>query len=1120
MTPATQAHSPIRESWLVEASAGTGKTKELVRRIVMVLAETGDASRIVAVTFTNAAAGELRLRVREALDAAWRTEPDADRCAKLAEALETLERAFIGTIHAFCAHLLRLRPVEAGVDPAFEELAEAEPVFARVFRRWIEERLQAPAPALKRVFARFAWEDEWRQVSPIDSLRLAAWKLVEWRDYPAEWSRREFDITTEIDALVEATCSLRDLRARCERPRDPLFTALRAVAEFADRAQRTHAAGGLDYDSCEAELLRLPRVRELRYLRAGSGSFARGVGRECVVQAWTQLKNAIEDFRLKADADLAVALRDELQPLLPAYERAKRRAGQLDFMDLLLEARKLLRHPQARCDLRQMFNHVFIDEFQDTDPLQAEILMLLTSDAEDCSNWSALRPREGKLFVAGDPKQSIYRFRRADVSLYERIRENLAAAGVSRATLQSSQRSTSAIHAFVNAAFRESLPAYLPLEGGRDPIPEQPGIVALPMPRPYGSQNLSKVAIERCSPVAVAAFIEWLVGKSGWRVSERDGTLRPVTPGDICILFRRFTQLGADITQEYVRALEARGLEHVLAGSKSFHQREEVAAIRTALRAVEWPDDELSLYATIRTFFAVFDSTLFRLREAFGRLHPFMTLPEDLDPEFEPVRDALTLFSDLHRRRNARPAADTINILLDHVRAHAGFAFRKGGRRVLANVYRLIDVARRFEADKLTSFRAFVEYLEGEAQAGGADEAPIIEQEAGGVKLMTVHKAKGREFPVVILADVTAGLTGAPGGDRYVDPERGLCGQRLLGWAPWDVLENARREEEHDREEALRVAYVAATRARDLLVVAAVGDLAFRENPDFCGASWLAPLYDALYPAKERWHMARPAPGCPRAGETTVLHAPVDISSFDKFLQPGLHVAKEGGCEIAWFDPAVLDLTDRKDSGIEHEVILSGTPAQTRAGIERYARWKREREHLVHAASVPAFDLRHPAEADSSHEAHADIEVVALPAKGARPAGRRFGKLVHALLASWSNEPLETAARARAAPLLASEAEIAAAIAAVRTAKDHPLLIGARAAARCHYEMPLTVRLEDGTMAEGRADLVYSDGVQWTAIDFKTGPARRQAYQRQLATYAAALREATGMPVRAVLFEI
>src|SRR5204862_4383168 len=148
----------------------------------------------------------------------------------------------------------------------------------------------------------------------------------------------------------------------------------------------------------------------------------------------------------------------------------------------------------------------------------------------------------------------------------------------------------------------------------------QPSIVALPMPHPYGTRNLSNVKIDACSPSAVAAFIDWLCNQSGWKVRNRDsGEWVPVRPEHVCILFRRFTNFGTDLTQEYVRSLEARGIPHLLVGSKSFHMREEVATVRAALRAIEWPDDELSVFATLRgSLCAVLDDTLLKFRSAHG----------------------------------------------------------------------------------------------------------------------------------------------------------------------------------------------------------------------------------------------------------------------------------------------------------------------------------------------------------------------------------------------------------------------------------------------------------------------------------------------------------------------
>jgi len=1024
---------------------------------VQVVGEGTPVDRIVAVTFTHAAAGNMKLRVRQEMERRG-----------LHAAARELDRAFIGTIHAFCAQLLRRRPVEAGVDPVFQELAQPDAlrVFARVFRRWIEQKLMSLSPAIGRAFARLSWSDD-----PLHQLRKAAWDLTEWRDFDAPWKRRDFDREPRLLELVARAARTAELRVRSLKSRDRLFMDSRPLADFVERAARS------DADRIEGEILNLPR--EMRWLKW---------------EPWERLKQAIEEFAEPANADLAAALRQELWEVVGLYQAEKRRAGQVDFMDLLLYARDLL----ARVDLRELYDFVFVDEFQDTDPLQAEILRKVAQ----------------RLFVVGDPKQSIYRFRRADARQYRRIYSELCAGGAERRELTRSTRSTLTIQAFVNAAFERQIDDYLPLEGGVESPAEQPGIVALPMPEPYGSRNLSNAKILECSPNTVAAFIEWLVRESGWKVRDRSsGDWRPVSDGDVCILFRRFTNMGRDLTQDYVRCLEGRGIAHLLVGSKSFHQREEIGTLRAALRAIEWPDDELSVFAVLRgSLVAVLDDTLLKFRQAHGRFLPFMELPEDLDVEFAPIRDAFALIVRLHRKRNSRPIADTIHELLEETRAHAGFAFRKGGERVLANVYRLADLARSFEiSGAATSFRAFVEYLESEYEGSDTGEAPVLEQEGGGVQLMTVHRAKGLEFPVVILADLTAKLS-HEGASRYSDPARRLCAQRLIGCAPWELLDHAAQEEQEDREEALRIAYVAATRARDLLVVAAIG-----EKPH--EGSWLEPLHDAVYPLQERFRIAGAAPGCPKFGNTTVMNRPPEMPE-ETSVKPGLHSPRTGSHQVVWFDPAALRLQVSKTEGIENEQVLQGTPDQAVAGMEKYEAWSARRKERVAAGSVPRMRVTTAERLSRCDDAEGiDVTTVTLELTEGRPGGRRFGRIVH--------DVLETAERADEVDALAAvcgrqhgagDSECAAAADVARAALAY-LSDAMQSAVVRHREWPMMVRLSDGRLVDGRIDLAWSDGTQWTVVDYKTDR-REKRKIGQVQAYGLAVARGTGMPVRCIVLEV
>jgi ATP-dependent exoDNAse (exonuclease V) beta subunit len=1106
--------SALDQSWVVEASAGTGKTTELVDRVVDAIAHGTPVETIAAVTFTHAAAGNMKLRVRQKLEERRRDESAPEVCARLADAARGLDRAFIGTIHAFCAQLLRRRPVEARVDPVFQELAQPDAlrVFGRVFRRWMEQRLASPSPAITRAVGRLSWRADRDGAEPFDALRDAAWSLAEWRDFNTPWGRRAFDRDARLLALVDKAAGVLELRNRARRITDPLYIALQPLADFLGRVEKGRAAGRLDLDIAESEILRLPH--DLRFLRSGYGAYGDSIAREAVLAAWEQLKAAIAEFGLHADADLAVQLRDELWNVVGLYQQAKQRAGQLDFLDLLLYARDLLRHDRARRELQQVYRRIFVDEFQDTDPLQAEILLLLAAEDPAERDWHKAVPAPGKLYVVGDPKQSIYRFRRADAHLFHRVCSDLVDAGVGKKALRASTRSISTIQAFVNAAFERAIPDYLPLTEGVEPPSGQPGVVALPMPYPYGTRNLSNPRILECSPHAVAAFIDWLCRESGWKVRDRSTKQWiGVLPEHVCVLFRRFTNFGTDLTQDYVRALEARSIPHLLVGSKSFHRREEVGTIRTALRAIEWPDDELSVYAVLRgSLYAVPDDTLLRFRSAGGHFNPTRDMPPDPEGDFTPIREAFELLRELHRRRNYRPIADTIHALLEATRAHAGFAFRKGGERVLAKVYRLIDLARSFEVSgAATSFRAFVEYLEAEYEGGETGEAPVLEQEGGGVKIMTVHKAKGLEFPVVILADLTAKLTGREGGDRYSDADRRLCAQRLLGCAPWELLDAAAEESKADEEEGLRVAYVAATRARDLLVVAAIGEEQ-REG------GWLSPLHDALYPPKERWRISEAAPGCPKFGSTTVLNRPADQPE-EVSVKPGVHHPVAGTHTVTWFDPSVLALKVAKAEGVENEQVLKGSAEQAADGLRRYQEWSEARTARIERARTPSFRVVTAETLGWIEEADGiAVETVTLPASSRRPGGKKFGRVVHDILQHASAADEIDAMAALWGRHLPNDAERDAAAEAARAAFAYATRSVPPGAQR-YRELPVMVRLADGRMVDGRIDFAWSDGRSWMVVDYKTD--RRESRNvAQLQVYGLALQRATGLPVRGLVLEI
>ncbi len=1117
---------------VVEAAAGTGKTTALVGRIVAIV-RAGNATlkQIIAVTFTEKAAGEMKLRLRSELEKArQRSTAEAER-ARLETALEELEVARIGTIHALCADLLREHPIEARVDPLFEVAKEPESqaLLDAAFDGWLPQVLRDPPEGVRRLLRRRPRRRD--QSPPRELLRRAAWQLVGHRDFDARWAVPDFPREQLLGDLVPKLEELAALSGNGD-PSDYLKHNLLEVKRFiSDLHHREPPGAERDWDGLEAGLAGLARHRTWSY--KGFGEMFGTEQRAAVIAKRDAVKAALDRVLEDAEAHLAALLHADLWPVVALYEKEKERAGKLDFFDLLIKLRALLvSDKKVRNELQERFTHLFVDEFQDTDPLQADILRLLAADDATVTDPEVAIPKPGKLFIVGDPKQSIYRFRRADVALYESVKRQLGAHVVD---LTTSFRGTPKLQEAINSAFapimvqdeagtHHTQARYVPLTKSRADVKDQPSLIALPVPRPYSEfGKISAWQVDRSYPDAVGAFIEWVIEKSGWKVQEpgvREERLVPVQARHVCILFRRFRRWeGDDVTLGYTRALEARGIPHVLVGGRSFHGREEVLALRNALAAIEWPDDELSIYATLRgPLFALSDDALLVYKETATKgFRLFRKLDvEKLSPPALEVSRALDVLRDLHRQRNRQPIADTIASLLEAVRAHAGVAFWVAGEQALANLSQLTDLARRYEASGGRSFRGFVDLLARQAERGEVPEAPIVEEASEGVRMMTVHGAKGLEFPVVILADPSCPMT-QKNPSQWVDQSLNLWSEPLAHCVPKELRDHSAEALKRDREEAVRLTYVAATRARDLLVVPVVGD---EELP-----GWVDVLHPVLYPSDDDKRRALPAPGCPKFGTESVLDRP-DKARFRTSVMPGLHRSERGMHEVVWWDPAALDLDKRVEAGLHAEPVLyeKGGEENAARSVADYEAWAAQRDELLEAGAKPTLKVEFAAHATQVPGIEVTLEQTAAPRDG-RPGGRRFGALVHAALSDvpMSGAELERFVTVHARRLGATEEERLSAIDAVRAALDHPLWQRAAASGTVRREAPLTLTQLDGTVAEGLADLAFRDADGWAVVDFKTDhelAERRPEYERQLAVYAKAISDATGETARAWLLSV
>ncbi|HEY3255271.1 MAG TPA: UvrD-helicase domain-containing protein, partial [Polyangiaceae bacterium] len=774
-----------------------------------------------------------------------------------------------------------------------------EALLREAFRNWFERALSDPGTGLRRMLRRRNWRAE--KSTPREELLRACRDLVEYRDFDRPWAFPEFEAEPLLDELVLRFRALGSFKNLALRASDPLARAMAEFQSFVAELDKRESVQERDYDALEVELSEFSREKA-RVIRAvGSGRlYGQSLDRSAVVAERDELTQSLQRFVALAEADLAAHLRQELIGVVHERERLKQRLGALDFVDLLSRTRDLLKTERSvREQLQSRFTHLFVDEFQDTDPLQAEILLLLASDSADTSDYREVRSKPGKLFVVGDPKQAIYRFRRADVTLYERIKAALLAQGAQLLHLTTNFRSVPSIQAAVNGAFSQAMirsedgsqAEYVALAEHRPELGSQPGVVALPVPEPYGSWwKPTKAAVSDSYPQAVGGFVEWLLQESGWQVQEESG-LVPIKPRHVCLLFKRFQSYYGDTTRAYVQSLEARRIPHILVGGRSFHDREEVVALRVALEAIEWPDDELSVYAFLRgPLLAVSDEELLCFRADFSRLAPLRRFDDPQRAKHPAVIDGLELLAELNLERNRRPVADTVERLLSQTRAHASLAMWPSGEQALANALAIVDLARNFDGRAATSFRAFVETLEEQAERGQGGEAPIVEEGTEGVRLMTVHKAKGLEFPVVILCDPTAPSKTATA-FRFSDATLKLSAHAICGCRPFELIQNEELARRHDDAELVRLSYVAATRARDLLVVPVIGDLSARS----VDIGWCDVLAPALYPNDSERQNAAAAAGCPRFGTDSVLRRSAQTQATpEDAVAPGLHRSSSG----------------------------------------------------------------------------------------------------------------------------------------------------------------------------------------------------------------------------------
>ena len=1054
--------SELDRTLFVEAGAGTGKTAAVVSGIVArVAAGRLRMERLVAITFTVAAAGELRVRIREALEEAVRGATADEERVRLAAAASEADRARIETIHAFCSALLRMHPLEAGLPPDFETLVElADDLDLRErFRRWFDS-LTPGRPGGEVVRRGLLLGLRPGRLLELFQRLTDNWDVVE----AANWSAQQAPVLARARAIGEDVQDCIDLLPHCHET-DELHRRVDALRVVATRLRE---AG--DEDAALAALVELERTpRGWNLGRQGGWGAANGVNacatiKETMRSARKELDGALSDARSAA----LTAIAGELRTLVLDYAEERRLRGVVTYHDQLVRARNLVRdHPDVAAALRERWDLVAVDEFQDTDPLQAELaLRLCAASGGTDTAWRELALMPGRLCVVGDPKQSIYRFRRADIALYAAVEGNVVGADPqSRARLSVNFRSGRRIIETVNAVFGSD-GGLMRSDGAAPGIQATYVDLVAHAPEMEGSVSVVGGPVDGVASImwrkeaqATAAIVQ-RIRDQGWRVGEgKDAGAHACTLDDICILMPSRTNL-----RNLERELEVAGIRYRLESGSLIIATQEVRDLLNILRSIDDPSDQVALVAALRSpAYGCSDGELVRWRAAGGRWsyeHSAAGEPR--------VRAAMADLRELHERRHEWSVPRLIEEVLSRRLLRAA-AFDDWRPQEAHRRYRFVaDQARALARAGRPTLHDTVDHLERLARDPSYDsvaqERPTDEDS---VRVMTVHAAKGLEFPIVIIT----GLGRKPQNRRPVIVSDHLTGRVELRvsddftTAGWDELDA--REKEMEEAERVRLLYVALTRPRDHLVVSLFRTTNKGEETDAGRLDGLLRGHEDVEVLEETW-------------------AAVDRRR-PQGEGGGITLGEQQGAEESWVARRA-----------ELLATLSGLRTQTATGL---AHAEAEEGLAPEAGEDIAASRRGRAATSLGRAVHAVLQVVDLETgegiedlaraqSAAEGIPEHAGEVAELARAAWASEPVRLASQVR------------------------------------HWrEVPLGARVE-GVLLEGFVDLLYEspDG-RVAVIDYKTDAVRgaevdrrMERYRLQGGVYALLVAQVTGREVARIEF--
>ena len=1076
-----RAAKELEKSFILDAGAGTGKTTVLLSRILeTILTGKSDLDHIVAITFTEKAAGELKVRLRFELEQALKQTGGAAE-KRVRQAVSDIERAQVTTIHAFCAALLHERPVEAGVKPDFDVLDElgADLMIDRVWREWLATEMEKGPPPLAAML---------RDGIEHEALRAPAKFLLDHRDVI---DRLPSPVEENMDRLRQlfATSLVRlgQLQRSCEDAADLAHSEIELLRKHCEELS------ALDPNACRDYLLSRVQVR------GHVGNQKNWKTKDALEETRAVLRRLQEqqaDFAAACRHNLTVEIVRWLTGFIERYEKTKAESGSLDFFDLLYRCRNLLKDDKrVRGYFQQRFDLILVDEFQDTDPLQIEILFFLGEESPRADNWNTVKLRPGKLFLVGDPKQSIYSFRRADVEAYHEAKEILTLQGEAL-PLSLNFRSRPAVINWVNGLFSKLIqppdegsyqPRYQPIVSSRE-REQGPSVYALPL-APQISLGEKKAADLRAAEArTVAAFLRETLAQR-WKVRDpRTGEQRLLRYGDVAILFR--AKEAIDRYEEEFRDFD---IPYRVAGGRRYYSRLEMNALLALLSAIDNPKDGVALVATLRSpFFGVSDEELFLHVQAGFPLDysafSSKTAQESTNQAMSTsMREAFHLLAKFHGLRNDLSTPLFLLKLYEATRILPLLYLKPQGDQKVANLLKTVDLARSLRARGVITLRSFVRFLKKmDATEAEEGESPLAEDTEDVVRFMTIHKAKGLEFPLVILGDVayeggSHSRTGAFNQSqgkleiRIGPKEKGMV---TTGWH--DAAEKQKRRED---AEGHRLLYVAVTRARDYFVLPLAHDVSTNK--------FLTPLWADL--------------------------------TIGADLPWGQEIHGHSGSAITVFDSRTLDAEKRELRPFRTRVDIREFQKKARSNLEAsdaaltdYREWERRREEIREKGMpsrriIPAGGIGKPKEEETRSYGE----------------GAVFGTFVHEIFRALDfhgPQQIQAIAETLGRVYNLDSAAIRRGIGLVEWGLSSPVLRRAARSPSLWKEVPFVYRHRED-LVEAFVDLVFEEEGELVIVDFKTDAIKDKTaleekarhYTPQGILYAIALEAITQKKIKEVI---